>query len=132
MRKFWISATLVLVVSSVIMFAAGCGSEPDELIYDSGSYGKLAPPQKEYDPDIDPADFVGYVDNPYFPLTPGTTFTYNGETEDDEETIVVEVTFDTKEILGVSCIVVRDTVSVDGEMVEDTYDWYAQDGDGGW
>ena len=24
----------------------------------------------------------------------------------------------------------RDTVTADGELVEDTYDWYAQDGDG--
>ena len=63
MRKLWISATLVLVVGSVIIFAAGCGSD-NELLYDSGSDNKLAPPQKEYDPDIDPADFVGYVDNP--------------------------------------------------------------------
>ncbi len=129
MRKIRISATLVLVVGSIIIFAAGCGSD-NELLYDSGSDSKLAPPQKEYDPDIDPADFVGYVDNSYFPLTPGTVFTYSGETEDGKEKIVVEVTFDTKEILGVSCIVVRDTVSVDGEMVEDTYDWYVQDKDG--
>ena len=139
MRKFWVSATLVLIVSSIIIFAAGCGSD-NELLYDSGSDGKLAPPQKEYDPDIDPDDFIGVIDNPYFPLTPGTIFTYNGETEDGEEKIVVEVTSDTKEILEVECIVVRDTVWLDEngdgiwadpeELAEDTYDWYAQDEDG--
>jgi hypothetical protein len=33
-------------------------------------------------------------------------------------------------VFGVSAVVVRDTVSVDGEVVEDTYDWFAQDRDG--
>jgi hypothetical protein len=70
------------------------------------------------------------VDNPYFPLTPGTTRVYEGETEDGLERIEVVVTHDTREILHISCIVVRDTVSLDGELVEDTFDWYAQDNDG--
>jgi len=39
----------------------------------------------------------------------------------------VTVTNETKEIMGVTCVVVRDTVTVDGELVEDTFDWYAQD-----
>jgi hypothetical protein len=83
-----------------------------------------------YDPVIDPENFVDGVDNPYFPLTPGTTFVYEGDTEEGTEHIEVEVTDDTKEILGVECVVVRDTVWVDGELVEDTFDWYAQDTDG--
>jgi hypothetical protein len=41
--------------------------------------------------------------------------------------IEVTVTGDTKVIMGVTCIVVRDTVSEGGKVVEDTYDWYAQD-----
>jgi hypothetical protein len=32
--------------------------------------------------------------------------------------------------MGISTTVVRDTVYLDGEMIEDTYDWYAQDTDG--
>ena len=32
--------------------------------------------------------------------------------------------------MGVSTTVVRDTVTVDGELIEDTYDWYAQDHEG--
>lgn len=83
-----------------------------------------------YAPDIDPANFVEGVDNPYFPLVPGTTFIYEGETEDGTERIEVAVTSETKVVLGITCIVVRDTVWVDGELIEDTYDWYAQDKDG--
>ena len=32
--------------------------------------------------------------------------------------------------MGVKCVVVHDTVTLDGKMVEDTLDWYAQDKQG--
>ena len=79
-----------------------------------------------YAPVIDPANFVAVVNNPLYPLTPGTTYTY----EAGDETIVVQVTNETKVVQGVTCIVVRDTVTVAGEVTEDTFDWYAQDRDG--
>jgi len=87
-------------------------------------------PDKNYNPIIDPANFVAGVTNPYFPLTPGTVWTYEGETEDGTETITVTVTDQTKTILGVVCIVVNDVVSIDGDTVEITDDWYVQDIDG--
>jgi len=83
-----------------------------------------------YTVDVDPDDFVSVIDNPLMPLTPGTTRTYEAETEDGTETIVVTVLHETKEILGVECVVVRDTVSLDGVLVEDTLDWFAQDVEG--
>lgn len=76
------------------------------------------------------ADFVERVDNPYWPLTPGAKWSYEASAEEGTETIEVEVLDETKEILGVKCTVVRDTVKVDGELIEDTFDWYAQDADG--
>jgi hypothetical protein len=79
----------------------------------------------DYNPVIDPANFVAGVDNPFFPLTPGTTYIYEGD-----EYVEVTVTHDTREVMGVTCMIVRDTVWEDGELVEDTYDWYAQDKDG--
>jgi hypothetical protein len=79
---------------------------------------------------IDPANFVETVDNPYFPLTPGTTWVYEGLSEGEQERNEVTVTDETKVILGVTCVVVRDIVLIDGEVVEDTLDWYAQDVDG--
>ena len=72
---------------------------------------------------FDPHDFVAGVDNPFFPLTPGTVLTYSDGTEIDR----VEVTHDTRNILGVVATVVHDRVSVDGALTEDTFDWYAQD-----
>lgn len=77
---------------------------------------------------INPADFVTGVNNPFFTLTPGTTFVYEGEDDEGEtERIVVEVTGQRKTVLGVACTVVRDRVYVDDELVEDTFDWFAQD-----
>ncbi len=83
-----------------------------------------------YNPAIDPDDFVERIDNPYFPLTPGTTFIYEKETDEGTERVEVQVTDQTKEILGVECTVVTDTVFLDGELIEFTWDWYAQDKEG--
>ncbi len=80
-----------------------------------------------YTAPLNPADFVSVVDNPYFPLTVGTTRTYRANVEEGIETIVVTVLPETKVILGITCTVVRDTVSLDGVLIEDTFDWYAQD-----
>lgn len=70
------------------------------------------------------------IDNPFFPLTPGTTRTYQGVTDEGTEQTEVVVTDATKEILGVTCTVVRDTVRLGGEIIEDTFDWFAQDTEG--
>jgi len=70
------------------------------------------------------------IDNPFLPLTPGTTYVYEGDTEDGFEHIEVAVTTNTKTILGVVCVEVRDQAFLDGELVEDTLDWFAQDDDG--
>jgi hypothetical protein len=80
-----------------------------------------------YSVDIDPMDFVGVIDNPLMPLSPGDTRTFEATTEEGEEVIEIEVLNETIEILGVTCRVVRDTVYVDEEMVEDTRDYFAQD-----
>jgi hypothetical protein len=76
------------------------------------------------------ADFVGGVQNTYFPLIPGTILSYRQETRDGVETNTVEVTHDTKAILGVTTYVVHDQVFLEGQLKEDTFDWYAPDKDG--
>ncbi len=83
-----------------------------------------------YEPPFNPSAFVADITNPYFPLVPGTTFRYEEEAEDGMEEIIVEVTHDTREIAGVTARVVRDRVYLDGELIEDTVDWYAQDAAG--
>ena len=82
-------------------------------------------------PKFDPCNF-GHeiIDNPYFTLTPGTTFSYQTETEDGTEKDTVIVTNETKEILGITTTVVWDRVWLDDELTEETFDWHAQDKQG--
>jgi hypothetical protein len=61
---------------------------------------------------------------------PGTTLVYRGLSDGEREVVTIEVTGATKEILGVTCVVVKDTVEIAGEIHELTFDWYAQDVDG--
>ena len=84
----------------------------------------------DYAPELDPADFVAVIDNPYLPFTPGMRWVYEGEEDGETERVEVEVLDETRVIQGITATVVRDTVYVDGELAEDTYDWYAQDTDG--
>lgn len=84
----------------------------------------------EYSPTIDPADFVDVIDNPYFPLIQGTTFFYEGESEDVTIRNEVFVTSENRQVMGVNVTVIRDRVWEDDELVEETFDWYAQDKDG--
>ena len=101
-----------------ILALLGCGSG-EKLIN---------PADSPYAPVIDPANFTRSttIDNPYFPLKPGTVLNYQGK----GESIVVEVLSQTRTVMGIECVVVRDQVSEKGELVEDTDDWYAQDNDG--
>ena len=95
-----------------------------------GAPAKYATFEDPYEPAIDPADFVTGHDNPYLPLVPGTVWRYEGRTGDGVERTEVRVLNETRVVMGVTCTVVRDTVMVGGEVVEDTYDWFAQDAQG--
>ena len=79
---------------------------------------------------IDPAHFVRYVTNPFFPLKPGTTYYYTGTKDGVPISNKTYVTHTTKRILGVRCTVVHDQAYEEGVLVEDTFDWYAQDDQG--
>ncbi|SFM69032.1 hypothetical protein [Methanolobus profundi] len=79
---------------------------------------------------IDPADFTDPVGNPYFPLEAGTTFILEGESDGEDIRVEMYVTDQTKEIMGVTTMVIREREWEDGELVEDTFDWYANDNEG--
>jgi hypothetical protein len=83
-----------------------------------------------YAPTIDPATFTSKIDNPYFPLIPGTTMIFEGKTEAGFEHVETRVGTDTKVIMGVKCVSVVDTVMLEGKLEELTTDWYAQDKQG--
>ncbi|MCA8952118.1 MAG: hypothetical protein KDE27_21590 [Planctomycetes bacterium] len=83
-----------------------------------------------YDPMLAPQQFSPDITNQYFPLVPGRVLVYRKSTAEGVERTRVKALDDTIEIAGIECRVVRDVVRIDGELLEDTLDWYAQDQQG--
>jgi hypothetical protein len=106
---------------TLTLFAAAAASPPP---------GELAPIHGTYAPKIDPANFVTSIDNRYLPYKPGTKIHFVGVRGTTRQTDNQVVLRRTKRILGITCTVVRDTVSEHGRAVERTDDWYAQDKQG--
>jgi hypothetical protein len=79
---------------------------------------------------IDPARFSAHVDNPWFPLKPGTRYVYTGVRDGQPSRDVVVVTHQTRTIEGVPCVVVQDRLYLRGRLAERTIDWYSQDRQG--
>src|ERR1051326_3951524 len=71
--------------------------------------------------------FSAHVDNPWFPLRPGTTYVYRGVKDGKPARDVVTVTRERKTITGVPCVVVHDRLYLGGRLEERTSDWYSQD-----
>ncbi len=77
-----------------------------------------------------PAGFSARVDNPWFPLQPGTTYTYKGTKDGEKAVDTFSVTSQTKVVEGVTCVVVHDQLTLGGTLAERTDDWYVQDQQG--
>src|SRR5215204_6015742 len=103
------------IIGTVLVLMAGCTSSTQEQ--------KASTQKKAYTPHINPSEFTTKVDNEYFPLKPGTTFFYDGGAQRDE----MAVTHSTKKVMGVECVVVNDKAWQNGKLIEQTYDWFAQD-----
>ena len=128
-------ASLCCLAALPLLVVAACGGggdadEPAQATSSAASAEASAPPlpQKDEPFELDPANFVDTIDNPYWPMTPGSRWVYREtDAEGTVQRVVVTVTDQTKVIEGIPATVVRDTVSEGGEVVEDTFDWYAQD-----
>jgi hypothetical protein len=76
--------------------------------------------------------FSTHIDNPFWPMKPGTRLTYRESAPGaTPQRIVVTVTHRTRRVAsGVTVRVVHDRATKHGQLVEDTFDYYAQDGKG--
>ena len=115
---------LAAAVGAALLGLPACGGDEAE-----PAPPARALPQGSEPVELDAAKFTAQVDNRFWPMAPGTRWTYR---EVDEEgmilRVVVTATSATRKIAnGITARVVRDTVTDDGELVEDTFDWYAQD-----
>jgi hypothetical protein len=84
-------------------------------------------PGATYHPVITAAMFGPNVDNPWFPLRPGTTYVYTGTKDNAAAVDVFAVSARTQVIDGVTTRVVHDRLYLDGVLEERTTDYYAQD-----
>jgi hypothetical protein len=114
-----------VLVGAVLVLAAGLGG-----IALGMTGGTTGATQQAYTPHINPSEFTTKIDNKYFPLKPGTTFVYQGNSGGNPERDVMTVTHSTKQIMGVKCVVVDDRVWAGGKLTEKTFDYYAQDKEG--
>jgi hypothetical protein len=136
-------ATLVLAASLAVVGACGpvataerdgspgtsAGGASSTTSTPEGSSGHGSLPQGGESVKLDPADFSINIDNPYWPMSPGSKWVYSEtDTRGANQKAVVEVTHKTKTIAnGIEARVIRDTVTDNGVPVEITDDWYAQD-----
>jgi hypothetical protein len=110
----------LLIAISAFLVACGGGN---------GSTGSL--PEGSEPVDLKPEDFVKQIDHPYWPMAVGSKWVFSQtDFEGNRERIEITVTNRKKVVQGIEATVVRDVVTSDGELVEDTFDWYAQDKDG--
>jgi len=132
-RSTKVTATTFGVTSLLAIGVAACGGETTA----TGEQATPSPtgstlPQGSEPVKLDPAEFTTKIDNPYWPMKPGSKWVYREtDTRGTHEKAVVEVLHKTKTIAnGVEARVIRDTVSENGTPVEITHDWYAQDAAG--
>jgi hypothetical protein len=76
------------------------------------------------------SDFSARVDNPWFPLKPGTVYNYRGNKDGLPSREVLTVTHRTKTIAGAACVVIEDRLYISGHLGERTTEWYSQDKQG--
>jgi len=114
--------SLAVVVAVLALTACGGGGAQSS---SSSSLPQGTKPMK-----LDPADFTTNIDNPYWPMRPGSHWVYreveNGETQRVDVTVLDK----TKVLAGITARVVHDQVTRKGQVLENTYDWYAQDSHG--
>lgn len=109
---------LVVVITGVCF---GCGKDPVTRVIDS-----------TYQPDVSAARFPNptNITNPYYPVNIGKKYIIEGQTPDGLERIEEQRLNITRVVQGITCAVVNFKAFLNGELIEEADDWYAQDIDG--
>jgi hypothetical protein len=135
MRKRTMAAVAAIAIATGLSACVGSGSsggtQPAEGGTSTAPATAVLPVDGKPFP-IDPSEFTTEIDNPYWPMKPGSQWVFREtDAEGTVSRVVVTVLDKTKMIAnGVEARIVHDQVTEDDQVVEDTYDWYAQDADG--
>jgi hypothetical protein len=127
---------LIAAASIIVVSACGEGSSSSGAAESQSPSAAQGPPPPAKASDFDPANFSRptEVTNPWFPLEPGTRFTWEGHATDEGERIARQVVFTvtdlTKVVNGVRTVVTYDRDSTGGELEEVELSFFAQDDDG--
>jgi len=119
-----------LLISVLALGAFGCASDSEPESEDYTGMPASYDASSSYEVDIDAADLTPEITHTLFPTPVGAKWVYEKKSGDQVERIEVSVEAGTKDVWGAKARVIRDTVSLNGVMIEDTHDWYAQDDDG--
>jgi hypothetical protein len=142
MRRAFLALTIALLTAATAACSGGRPTTTDAPVTSAGRAAQTSEPpaavaQRPKLPTgsepvhLDPTQFTNRINNPYWPMTPGDRWVYREtDAQGREQRIEVTVTSKTKRILGIDARVVHDIATQDGQVREDTYDWYAQDAQG--
>ena len=112
----------MLFVVAALGLLSGCGGTPEQI--DASGIDELVIPT----PLPTATDFVAEIDHPLLPLQPGAAWAYDDTGPDGGASVTVTVLEETKVIQGVRTTVLhREVRDHTGEVIEDAYDWFAQD-----
>ncbi len=112
-----------LVAASVLLSGCGAAGEANPEKIGPEGVDELTIPTPSPDPD----DFVGAVDNPWFPLAPGRVWTYDLSASSATR-LEVRVEDEPGTVAGIACAVVHSTATaVNGKVIREGDAYYAQD-----
>jgi hypothetical protein len=124
---------IAAMAAAVLAVGAGCGSTsattPSPSPTAASAPAAVINPAPGWPARL-PSDFVRVISNPWFPLRTGTTWVSRGVKDGKPTVDTYAVTGQTKLILGVTCSVIKDTLTAHGKVIEQTSDWYTQDRQG--
>ena len=113
-----------VIIGLVILVLVGVGAVVFYKYQQSANNNQIT---GNYNPQINPSDFTTKITNPYFSLPVGKKMVYESETAEGSERVEIEIEGGTRKVMGVETIIYRDREYLDGELVEDTKDYLAQD-----
>jgi hypothetical protein len=83
-----------------------------------------------YHPELEPSQFSSAVTNPWMPMPEGRVLVYDKRTVHGLERIEVRCTRGTVEIAGIACTTLHSARTVDGVLVEESLEYFAQHANG--